>query len=69
MPRVLTHKKFQAGIGTSLVIFLGQFFPALAEGRPVVAALASIDWWQVAAPMMTAIGAQGFADFGKERSK
>lgn len=69
MPEIFTHKKFQAGSVMSIVIFLGQFFTGLAQTGNVINALAMVDWLVVATPMLTAIGAQGLADFGKEKTK
>lgn len=69
MPKILTHKKFQAGLIMSLVIFLGQLFPIWATSGDILIALATINWWEVSAPILTAIGAQGIADWGKEAEK
>lgn len=69
MPELFKHKKFQAGFVLAVAIFLGQLSPGIAETGDVWQALAGVNWLEVAAPVLTAIGAQGFADFGKERAK
>jgi hypothetical protein len=69
MPQILKHKKFQAGLGMSLLIFLGQFFPAFAETGNALLALAEIDWYVVAGPLGLSTLAQGWADSGKEAAK
>jgi hypothetical protein len=69
MPEFLKHKKFQVAIITALAIFFGQLAAPLADTGSLVHALALLDWMQIAAPLLTAIGAQGIADFGKERAK
>ncbi len=69
MPKMLTHKKFQAGLGMSLFIFLGQFLPALAESGNVLLALAKIDWYVVAGPLGLSTLAQGWADAGSGKEK
>jgi hypothetical protein len=69
IPDLLTHKKFQAGIIASLIIFVGMFFTALAATGDVALALGMVEWAIVMAPTMVAIGAQGVADVGKERAK
>lgn len=66
---ILNSKKFLAAIIMSLVIFCGQFFTALAVTGQALPALASVNWLEVATPILTAIGAQGIADFGKEKAK
>lgn len=66
---IWNSKKFRVGILLTLLLFLGQFFTALAQTLDPVAAMSAIDWLVVAAPIMTAIGAQGLADFGKEKAK
>lgn len=65
---ILKHKKFQAALVSSLVIFLGQYLPSMAGGG-AWQGLALVDWALVTAPIMVAIGAQGIADFGKEAKK
>ena len=66
---LFSSKKFSAGIVGSLVILAGQFFPAWAQTGDVVQALAMVDWAIVSGPLLVAIGAQGLADFGKEKAK
>ena len=66
---ILDSKKFVVAIIMALCIFLGQFFVALSSSGDVIFALAAVQWLEVAAPIMTAIGAQGLADFGKEKVK
>lgn len=68
MPDILTHKKFQAGFGMALIIFLAQFCTALSHSWDIASALNAVDWLSVSAPVVTAIGAQGLADFGKEKA-
>ena len=53
----------------AITILLGQLFPAYAETGSLILALAKVNWLEVSAPVMAAIGAQGLADFGKERAK
>jgi len=66
---IWTHKKFQAGFVAASTILLGQLLPAYVETGDIVSALAKVNWLEVSAPVMAAIGAQGLADFGKERAK
>ena len=66
---IWTRKKFQAGFITAIAILLGQLLPAYAETGSIMLALAKVNWLEVSAPVMAAIGAQGLADFGKERAK
>jgi len=63
------HKKFQAGFVTAIAVLLGQLFPVYAETGSFVLALGGVNWLEVSAPVMAAIGAQGFADWGKEKVK
>ncbi len=51
------------------VIFLGQFFPAWSQAGDALQGLAAVNWQEVMLPILTAIGAQGVADFGKESQK
>lgn len=66
---LLNSKKFLAGFVTSGFLFLGQFFPAWSQSGDPLQGLAAVDWQVVMLPILTAIGAQGIADFGKERAK
>jgi hypothetical protein len=66
---IWTHKKFQAGFIVAITILLGQLLPAYAETGDIVLALAKVNWFEVSAPVMAAIGAQGLADLGKEKAK
>lgn len=69
IPKILTHKKFQAGIGMSSLIFLGQFLPALGESGNLLLALGEIDWYVVAGPLGLSTLAQGWADAGSGKEK
>lgn len=71
-PSIFTHKKFQAGIATTLSLLLAQLGSALAASSTFWAAIGSItpqEWLLIIGPVMIAIGAQGFADSGKEAAK
>ena len=61
------HKKFQAALIASLVALLGGYSTGLAESGDFLQALARVDWTAVIVPWLVAIGAQGVADFGKEK--
>lgn len=66
---LLNSKKFLAAFLASGGIFLGQFLPAWSQSGDVLQGLAAVNWQEVMLPILTAIGAQGIADFGKERAK
>lgn len=71
-PKIWLHKKFQAGIVTSLTLLLAHLGPALEVSATFWAAVGSIsptEWIIIAGPILTAIGFQGIADFGKEAAK
>lgn len=71
-PKILTHKKFQAAFMASLTALFGIFGPALAASTSLWMALGSItpsEWALILGPIMIAIGAQGWADAGKEAAK
>jgi len=71
-PVILTHKKFQAGFLASISALFGIFGSALAESATFWIALGSItpaEWVIILGPIMVAIGAQGWADSGKEAAK
>lgn len=72
IPTILTHKKFQAAVFASLTALLGILGPALAVSATFWIALGSItsaEWVVILGPIMVAIGAQGWADSGKEAAK
>lgn len=71
-PKILMHKKFQAAFIASLSALFGIFGPALAEATTFWMALGMItsaEWMVILGPIMIAIGAQGWADSGKEAAK
>lgn len=71
-PKILDHKKFQAAFLASISALFGIFGPALAESATFWIALGSIspaEWALILGPIMIAIGAQGWADSGKEAAK
>lgn len=71
-PKIFNHKKFQIGIFTMLGLLFAQLGPALAESTTFWSALGSItpaEWLLIIGPILTAIGAQGFSDMGKEAAK
>lgn len=71
-PRIFDHKKFQAAFFATLTALFGIFGPALAESPTFWIALGSItpgEWAVILGPIMIAIGAQGWADSGKEAAK
>lgn len=71
-PQILNHKKFQAAFFTFLAALFGILGPALAESPTFWIALGSIspaEWTLILGPILVAIGAQGFADSGKEAAK
>lgn len=70
--KIFTHKKFQAAIVTTLSLLFVQLGPAIAESTTFWIALGSItpgEWLLIIGPILTAIGAQGLADSGKEAAK
>jgi len=71
-PKIFDHKKFQAGFFGFLTALFGILGPALAESPTIWIALGSItptEWMIILGPIMLAIGAQGWADNGKEAAK
>ncbi len=71
-PKIFDHKKFQAAFFASLAALFGILGPALAESTTFWIALGSItsaEWTLILGPILVAIGAQGFADSGKEAAK
>ena len=71
-PQILMHKKFQAAFIASLSALFGIFGPALAEATTFWIALGMItpaEWAIILGPVLVAIGAQGWADSGKEAAK
>lgn len=71
-PQILNHKKFQAAFITAIAALFGILGPALAESSTFWIALGSItpaEWTIIIGPILVAIGAQGWADSGKEAAK
>lgn len=71
-PKIWGHKKFQVAIITTLSLLFAQLGPVLAESATFWVALGSItpaEWLLIIGPILAAIGAQGFADIGKEAAK
>ncbi len=71
-PQILNHKKFQAAFFASLTALFGIFGSALTESATFWQALGSItpaEWGLILGPILVAIGAQGWADSGKEAAK
>lgn len=71
-PQIFDHKKFQAAFFASLTALFGILGPALAESATVWIALGSLtptEWALILGPILVAIGAQGWADSGKEAAK
>lgn len=71
-PEIWKHKKFQAGIISTLSLLFGILGPAMALADTFWLALASItpqEWLLIVGPVLSAIGFQGFADWGKEAAK
>lgn len=71
-PEIFNHKKFQAGIVTTLTLLLAHLGPALEVSTTFWAAVGSIsptEWLIIIGPILTAIGVQGLADIGKEAEK
>lgn len=72
IPEIWNHKKFQAGIVSSLMLLLAQLGPALEVSATFWSAVGSItpsQWWLIIGPILAAIGFQGVADIGKESEK
>lgn len=72
VPQVWKHKKFQVGIITALGLLFGILGPEMAEATSFWQALGAItpeEWLLIVGPILTAIGFQGFADWGKEAAK
>lgn len=72
IPKILMHKKFQAAFFAFLTALFGILGPALAESATFWIALGSItsaEWALILGPILMAIGAQGWADSGKEAAK
>lgn len=72
IPKIWLHKKFQAAIVTSLTLLLAHLGPALEISATFWTAVGSIsptEWLIIIGPILTAIGVQGIADFGKEAAK
>ncbi len=71
-PEVFTHKKFQVGISTFVMLFLTHLMPALEASPTFASALGAItpeQWLLIISPLLTAVGFQGIADIGKEAAK
>lgn len=71
-PQILNHKKFQAAFLTTFSAFFAIFGSALAESTTFWIALGLItptEWAVILGPILVAIGAQGWADSGKEAAK
>ena len=71
-PDIFTHKKFQVGISTFLLLFFTHLVPVLQKSSTFASALELItveQWFLIIAPLLVAIGAQGWADNGKEATK
>lgn len=66
MPAIFKSRKFQAGIAATVSIFFLQLAAAIPVTDSFALALGLISWLEVMTPLLTAIGAQGLADFGKE---
>lgn len=66
MPAIFKSRKFQAGIALTLTVFFGQLGSAIPVTDSLAQALSLTNWLEVMTPILTAIGAQGLADFGKE---
>jgi hypothetical protein len=72
IPKIWSHKKFQAGIITTLTLLLAHLGPALEVSTTFLRAVGSIsptEWLIIIGPILTAIGVQGLADIGKEAAK
>ncbi len=71
-PKMLMHKKFQAAFFAFLTVLFGILGPAMAESATFWIALGSVspaEWALILGPILVAIGAQGWADSGKEAAK
>lgn len=71
-PPIFNHKKFQAASFAFLAALFGILGPAMAESTTFWLALGSItpaEWTLILGPILVAIGAQGWADSGKEAAK
>lgn len=68
-PKVFTHKKFQVGISTFVMLLFTHLVPAFEASPTFASALGMItveQWLLIVAPLLTAVAAQGAADRGKE---
>lgn len=71
-PEVFTHKKFQVGISTFVLLFFTHLAPALENSLTFSSALGTItveQWLLIISPLLAAVGFQGIADIGKEAAK
>lgn len=71
-PPIFGHKKFQAAFFAFLTALFGILGPAMAESTTFWIALGSVtpgEWALILGPILVAIGAQGWADSGKEAVK
>ena len=71
IPKIFDHKKFQAAAFAALTALFGIFGPALAESTFWIAlgSVTPAEWALILSPILVAIGAQGWADSGKEAAK
>lgn len=71
-PKIFNHKKFQAAFFAFMTALFGILGPAIAEATTFWQALGMItpaEWALILGPILVAIGAQGWADAGKEAAK
>lgn len=62
-------KKSRLALIGSLIALFGGLATGLAETGDLLSALIYVEWQLVITPWLLAIGAQGIADFGKEKAK